>query len=235
LCSYVPVEYRHVICSYFFLSSAAVPDVSTYTYEETSGYYYDASSGLYYDSKSQYYFNSSTNEYMYWSAEHNTYLPANSNATSASKQNEPEEDVVVDKKKVEKVKCAKKIAKDMEKWAKTLNQKKDKAAQPTASAPEPEKQKKPGREQNSFEDIAFSIMLKKPMPGSSLSSGTKNGGLAKLAVAGYGSDSEEEQPASSSSAAAVSKPGAEVPHTDWEKMACLLCKRQFPSKEKLIK
>ena len=46
----------------------AVPDVSTYTYEETSGYYYDTVTGLYYDAKSQYYFNSATNEYVYWSA-----------------------------------------------------------------------------------------------------------------------------------------------------------------------
>ena len=32
---------------------AAVPDVSTYQYDETSGYYYDASTGLYYDANSQ--------------------------------------------------------------------------------------------------------------------------------------------------------------------------------------
>ena len=32
---------------------AAVPDVSTYVYDESSGYYYDASTGLYYDANSQ--------------------------------------------------------------------------------------------------------------------------------------------------------------------------------------
>ena len=32
---------------------SAVPDVSTYTYDETSGYYYDASTGLYYDPNTQ--------------------------------------------------------------------------------------------------------------------------------------------------------------------------------------
>jgi len=31
----------------------AVPDVSTYVYDESSGYYYDASTGLYYDANSQ--------------------------------------------------------------------------------------------------------------------------------------------------------------------------------------
>jgi len=33
--------------------AAAVPDVSTYVYDESSGYYYDASTGLYYDANSQ--------------------------------------------------------------------------------------------------------------------------------------------------------------------------------------
>lgn len=32
---------------------AAVPDVSTYQYDETSGYYYDPQTGLYYDPNSQ--------------------------------------------------------------------------------------------------------------------------------------------------------------------------------------
>ena len=35
------------------LVAAAVPDVSTYVYDETSGYYYDASTGLYYDANTQ--------------------------------------------------------------------------------------------------------------------------------------------------------------------------------------
>jgi len=35
------------------LAAAAVPDVSTYVYDETSGYYYDASTGLYYDANTQ--------------------------------------------------------------------------------------------------------------------------------------------------------------------------------------
>lgn len=31
----------------------AVPDVSTYHYDESSGYYYDPHTGLYYDANSQ--------------------------------------------------------------------------------------------------------------------------------------------------------------------------------------
>ncbi len=214
------------MCSLILLRilSSAVPDVSTYTYEETSGYYYDPTTGLYYDAKSQYYYNSTSNEYMYWSAEHSTYLPANN--SGASKSNEPEDDSVVDKKKAEKVKTAKKIAKDMEKWAKTLNQKKEKSAQPPP--PEsPAATKKSAREQqSSAEDIAFSIMLKKPV--------SSNNGLSKLA--NYGSDSEDDPPASAKPPPPASQDPAEAPRlTDWDKMACLLCKRQFPSKEKLQK
>lgn len=32
---------------------AAVPDTSTYQYDESSGYYYDPTTGLYYDPNSQ--------------------------------------------------------------------------------------------------------------------------------------------------------------------------------------
>ena len=213
---------------------SAVPDVSTYTYEETSGYYYDASTGLYYDAKSQYYFNSKTKEYMYWCAEHSTYLPANQNATS--NKNEPEEGAVVDRKKVEKVKTAKNIAKQMEKWAKTLNQKKDKSQTVAPSAPEPEKSKieKAREALNRSEDIAFSIMQGKPMPEASVSS-LRRGAAGLDRLTGYGSDSAEEEPQQRPQPTPQTAPPSDEQLTDWVKMACLLCQRQFPSKEKLQK
>ena len=133
--------------------------MSSYKYEETSGYYYDASTGLYYDAKSQYYFNSKTKEYMYWSADHSTYLPA-AGASASTAKSEPEEGAVVDKKKVEKVKSAKNIAKQMEKWAKTLNQKKEKAQTAAApAAPEPEKSKLE-KAREALNRKVFSILIK---------------------------------------------------------------------------
>lgn len=54
----------------------AVPDVSTYHYDESSGYYYDPSTGLYYDPNSQYYYNSHTQQFLYWDAESFSYQPA---------------------------------------------------------------------------------------------------------------------------------------------------------------
>ncbi len=51
-----------------------------------------------------------------------------------------------------------------------------------------------------------------------------------VASYGGGSDSEEEQDQNGSSNA-----DAEQPLTDWTKLICLLCKRQFPSREVLVK
>jgi len=181
------------------------PDVSSYQYDETSGYYYDPVSTLYYDANSQYYFNSKTSKFCYWDAQHETFLPA------------PEGDEKSDEKKVvtkDKVKTAKRIQKDMEKWAKTLNQRKDQSKASSVASPDNSN----SSSQKGAEDIAFQILQRKEEKPDS--------GLPGLA--GYGSEEEEEeQPASSSL--------AELKLTDWEKLACLLCKRQFQSKEKLTK
>merc|ERR1719336_1589868 len=76
-------------------------------------------------------FDSKTNKYVYWSPEHHTFLPA---PDSDSKK--PDDEKKKDEKK-DKVKTAKRIAKDMEKWAKTLNQKAkgQPIASPAAAAP----------------------------------------------------------------------------------------------------
>merc|ERR1740128_1261769 len=103
------------------------PDVSSYQYDETSGYYYDPVSTLYYDANSQYYFNSKTSKFCYWDAQHETFLPA------------PEGEDKSDDKKIvskDKVKTAKRIQKDMEKWAKTLNQRKDQSKSNSVASPE---------------------------------------------------------------------------------------------------
>lgn len=182
------------------------PDVSSYQYDETSGYYYDPVSTLYYDANSQYYFNSKTSKFCYWDAQQETFLPA------------PEGDEKSDDKKVgskDKVKTAKRIQKDMEKWAKTLNQRKDQSKTNSVVSPD----SSGSSAQKGAEDIAFSILQRKEEK--------SDNGLPGLA--GYGSEEEEEEPPSSSSSL------AELKLTDWEKLACLLCKRQFQSKEKLSK
>ncbi|XP_013148119.1 PREDICTED: RNA-binding protein 5-A-like [Papilio polytes] len=116
------------------------PDVRTFMYDETSGYYYDPATGLYYDGATQYFYNSQLSLYMYWDATSSTYIAATQahqntdqpklpSPPEATTENtiikEPEEKKKKDKE--DKVKVAKKIAKDMERWARTLNQKKENA------------------------------------------------------------------------------------------------------------
>ena len=143
----------------------------------------------------------------------------------------------------EKVKSAKRIAKDMEKWAKTLNQRKDAAKSNVAPAETGSNRgavSAIGGNNGGTSDVAFSILQKKSAVGGG------GGGLAGLA--GYGSDSEEEggsgKAAASSSGAAASSGGSaaggskapkEEDLVDFAKLACLLCQRQFPSGEKLQK
>lgn len=135
----------------------STPDVSSYRYDEASGYYYDSLTGFYYDPNSQYYYNSQTRQYLYWDAKKQTYLsvPASQPTTSAVIESAPalkteqKTAAVISSSAViahapvlsikkdtqskeknnsqDKVKIAKKVAKDMEKWAKTLNQKKESA------------------------------------------------------------------------------------------------------------
>lgn len=219
-----------------------IPDVSTYQYDKTSGYYYDPYTTLYYDANSQYYYNSKLTKFLYWDGTRNTYLPAPTSSTvpsvggaanggaagmalaapasDAEKKEKPEKD--------DKVKVAKRIAKDMEKWAKTLNHKKEIAKQNLVAAQAAASNTKA----QGSADIGFSVLERKeptqsalyidPDPAPFLS---KTESL--VANYGQGSDSEDET--------AENTANEDKQHTDWVKLACLLCKRQFPSKDVLLK
>uniref|UniRef100_A0A7N6BTT8 RNA binding motif protein 5 n=1 Tax=Anabas testudineus TaxID=64144 RepID=A0A7N6BTT8_ANATE len=107
-----------------------VPDTSTYQYDESSGYYYDPQTGLYYDPNTQYYYNSQTQQYLYWDNEKQTYVPASADTNAGQNENsataggkEPKEGK--EKKEKPKSKTAQQIAKDMERWAKSLNKQKE--------------------------------------------------------------------------------------------------------------
>uniref|UniRef100_A0A8C5G9Y0 RNA-binding protein 5-like n=1 Tax=Gouania willdenowi TaxID=441366 RepID=A0A8C5G9Y0_GOUWI len=109
----------------------AVPDTSSYQYDESSGYYYDPQTGFYYDPNTHYYYNSQTQQYLYWDSEKQTYVPAPASANAGQNDiaasvsatgngKEPKE-----KKEKPKSKTAQQIAKDMERWAKSLNKQKE--------------------------------------------------------------------------------------------------------------
>ena len=124
----------------------------------------------------------------------------------------------------------------MEKWAKTLNQK-SKGGQPA-----PQTAPSSGGSSlahsvtigKSTEDLAFSMLQNKKDDNESTPSASS---LSKLS--GYGSDSgPEDQPDQQTNSASNSGEAVnldEQQFTDWSKLACLLCKRQFPSREKLTK
>jgi len=219
-----------------------IPDVSTYQYEESSGYYYDAATTLYYDASSQYYYNGNTGQFLYWDGDRQTYLPAPTDA-SASTANGQEDGTKKKEDKKEKVKIAKKIAKDMEKWAKTLNSQKE--------SKNFKKNFMPLGGDSAVADVGFAVMEQRkgiditqlkaskeenslmPPPGSALAANAP-GAIPGL-VASYGGDSDDDESASSDRDDAASQAAAEAKLLDFTKMACLLCKRQFPNQEVLMK
>lgn len=246
----------------FIFTSLATPDVSRYQYDETSGYYYDPSTGLYYDAHSQYYYNNETGAYLYWDQRRSTYILATPASTQAALQESLAQDLQADQKdekkekgkdkdnnKHDKVKVAKKIVKDMEKWAKQLNQKKDYTV---VATPQPIL---PGRGDlgeapstsraaagGAYADVGFSILEKKER-------GKLNEYVSPPAAApinklvnayGGGSDSDDDNAGAPSAAAVAGGGGAggavdEMDYVDFQKLTCLLCKRAFQSHDILQK
>ncbi|XP_053620454.1 RNA-binding protein 5-A-like [Plodia interpunctella] len=208
------------------------PDVRTFLYDETSGYYYDPSTGLYYDGNTQYFYNSQTSQYMYWDASSSTYIAATQsqqnteqpklpNPPTATAENtiakEPEEKKKKDKE--DKVKVAKKIAKDMERWARTLNQKKENARSNIVM----EQPLDTGTSKGSA-DIGFSVLGAGPS-------------LPPPVVREISPPPASTDDFLMKKVAGSSEPMFESDEgiIDWAKLTCLLCKRKFPSTDVLNK
>ncbi|KAF6100866.1 RNA binding motif protein 5 [Phyllostomus discolor] len=135
----------------------AVPDTSTYQYDESSGYYYDPTTGLYYDPNSQYYYNSLTQQYLYWDGEKETYVPAAESGPHPQAGLPPAKEGK-EKKEKPKSKTAQQIAKDMERWAKSLNKQKENfknSFQPVSVSREEE------RKESAAADAGFALFEKK--------------------------------------------------------------------------
>ncbi|XP_059185329.1 RNA-binding protein 5 isoform X2 [Centropristis striata] len=219
--------------------TGTAPDTSTYQYDESSGYYYDPQTGLYYDPNSQYYYNSQTQQYLYWDSEKQTYVPAATDASfgqnDASAPGSKESKEGKEKKEKPKSKTAQQIAKDMERWAKSLNKQKENFK----SSFQPISQEE--RKEAAAADAGFILFEKKAgcldrlMPelprGPEEEPPTSSVNTSKCGlVAAYSGDSDPEEGAAESDGG-----GGTDKLTDWEKMACLLCRRQFPNKEGLIR
>lgn len=154
--------------------------------------------------------------------------------------------------KPDKVKVAKKIVKDMEKWAKQLNQKKDmNMLQPQLQAPtqidEPQPIVKHSM-RSGYADVGFSILENKERIGSVATTMGSVSHINKL-VSSYGSDSDNEQndhqphqqqqqqpkQQHHSSSSYDSGLACENDYIDFDKLTCLLCKRAFQSLDILNK
>ncbi|XP_055937947.1 RNA-binding protein 5-like [Argiope bruennichi] len=246
-----------------------LPDISTYQYDESSGYYYDASTGLYYDANSQYYYNSESQQYLYWDGEHQTYLPVAATdgtvqsiisspptvtpqGNSSANSTEPEEQEKNKNKKEEKldkVKIAKKIAKDMEKWAKTLNQKKENAklgivaSPPVSIAPTHITMASDMSRHSATADAGFAILEKRTTLAerNALMAELDNKlsvSATKTTLVSYGDDSDSDTEPDSSQPNIKKLENNKIDESkfvDLSKMACLLCKRQFPNKDALTR
>ncbi|KAM3877833.1 RNA-binding protein 5-like [Diretmus argenteus] len=211
-------------------NTSVVPDISTYQYDEPSGYYYDPQTGLYYDPNSQYYYNSQTQQYLYWDGEKQTYIPASDTTSTeqvTANSKEPKE-----KKDKPKSKSAQQIAKDMERWAKSFNKQKE-CVKSSFNGPSKEEE----RRESAAADAGFTLFEKKQSGGFEThfllheqAKITEQEASAKSGlVAAYNGDSDPEE-------AGPDKAEEEAEQlTDWNKMACLLCRRQFPSKEALLR
>ncbi|KAJ8361158.1 hypothetical protein SKAU_G00176830 [Synaphobranchus kaupii] len=212
-------------------NASGAPDTSTYQYDESSGYYYDSQSGLYYDPNTQYFYNSQTQQYLYWDSEKQTYVPA-ANAGPAQTSNTPSATGPKEKKEKPKSKTAQQIAKDMERWAKSMNKQKERPFHTLTQARDEE------RRESAVADAGFTLFERKQAGGFEkqqlmaelLKSREEENPLKDQSwlVADSGdSDPEEAEPEKS-------EEGVDV-LTDWKKMACLLCRRQFPNKDALMR
>uniref|UniRef100_A0A087XII8 RNA binding motif protein 10 n=1 Tax=Poecilia formosa TaxID=48698 RepID=A0A087XII8_POEFO len=229
------------------LKQYPVPDVSTYQYDESSGFYYDPFTGLYYDPNSQYYYNANTQQYMYWDGEKQTYTPAasQSNAEGASvKDGASSSDSTASKEKKEKPKSktAQQIAKDMERWAKSLNRQKENMRS-VSSSPAVGSSRGPGHSrfddyrESASADAGYAVLEKKgalservPSFLDQIRQSTEQHSPPQQSglVPAYSAESDSEDEG-------ADKDEKEGRLTDWVKLACLLCRRQFPSKEALIR
>uniref|UniRef100_A0A8C5G9X8 RNA-binding protein 5-like n=1 Tax=Gouania willdenowi TaxID=441366 RepID=A0A8C5G9X8_GOUWI len=236
----VQVTYTQTAVPNIVFFFPAVPDTSSYQYDESSGYYYDPQTGFYYDPNTHYYYNSQTQQYLYWDSEKQTYVPAPASANAGQNDiaasvsatgngKEPKE-----KKEKPKSKTAQQIAKDMERWAKSLNKQKENfrsSFQPISQEEKREAaaadagftlfEKKVSNQTFFFIIILFSVVCKDLKPIN-----------LQTIVAAYSGDSDPEE---GTAGDADAGDGGHDTLTDWTKLACLLCRRQFPSKEGLIR
>ncbi|KAM7402245.1 hypothetical protein PAMP_017502 [Pampus punctatissimus] len=143
--------------------------------------------------------------------------------------------------------AAVKIMKDMERWAKIQNRQKESVRSPS---PLLKTGMDDDRRQSKSADAGFAVferkisggddIFKKPLapPKKDEKSKRPMGSLGMLAsdyAAGSDEEVEEDKEEAAKSSQGSQSDDKEDKLTDWKKMACLLCRRQFPNKDALIR
>ncbi|XP_008284437.1 RNA-binding protein 6 isoform X3 [Stegastes partitus] len=143
--------------------------------------------------------------------------------------------------------AAVKIMKDMERWAKIQNRQKESVRAPS---PVLKMGMDDDRRQSKSADAGFAIferkisggddLFKKPLapPKKDEKSKRPMGSLGLLAsdyAAGSDEEVEEDKDDGAKSSQGSQPDDKDDKLTDWKKMACLLCRRQFPNKDALIR
>ncbi|KRZ45904.1 RNA-binding protein 5 [Trichinella pseudospiralis] len=245
------------------------PNVSQFQYDQTSGYYYDPTTGLYYDSNSQYFYNNTTQQFLYWDSCCQTYLPVVSSQgedAGGGEEASTAKDKKTAKPKQEKVKVAKKIQKDMEKWAKALNHRKEAVSTTATSSSKvvaaPEAEAAVATAAVATAAVATAAEAANlPISASTVAdvvaedavaqtSSTANAAfmmlertvadpefqLDQVMMIHHSADvtSDDENPLKKFTSVELMNLEKE-PDVDWEKLVCLLCRRQFPTKDMLEK
>ncbi|NXJ01765.1 RBM5 protein, partial [Psophia crepitans] len=202
----------------------AVPDTSTYQYDESSGYYYDPITGLYYDPNSQYYYNALTQQYLYWDGEKETYMPAAEGVTYQQTATTTTTKEVKEKKEKPKSKTAQQVKDKAGLLIRRVHTVKQGAVPLNAVR----------RETAALHPVSCDLKIK----GGELSEQTTlrfrllktwSAGQRRGLVAAYSGDSDNDEDL------LERMENEEEKLTDWKKMACLLCRRQFPNKDALIR
>uniref|UniRef100_A0A182K4M0 RNA-binding protein 5 n=1 Tax=Anopheles christyi TaxID=43041 RepID=A0A182K4M0_9DIPT len=256
-------------------------ETSGFYYDPATGLYYDANSQYYYNSETSSYLYWDPDNQTYIAAPASTSaagstatttgtsasVSVSENTTTTTQQHptlaESAERLEKSKTKEQsqpqdKVKVAKKIVKDMEKWAKQLNQKKDYSViQPPARIEEatlfsslgpskPLPEPLVGLGNGGYADVGFSLLEKKERAGVSAAS-MVGGSSAATSTYPAGSSNVVKSVTSATSAYGGSDSDndfgdggegsgpAERDLVDFERLTCLLCKRAFQSQEILMK
>ncbi|RDD43191.1 RNA-binding protein 5 [Trichoplax sp. H2] len=226
--------------SYESTSQQDTTDNAQYTYDEKTGYYYYPSTGLYYDPNSQYFYNSTTGQYLYWSSETNSYVPVSNTGDTKDTASKAGGDAEMEKDKSSKIKIsfsAKKVMKDMERWAKTsttfkvqqpdeASAKKSKGFVPIGSN-QPEASTHNQTVQAIFANIASTA--KDNLASQEEVHKADDIDIESRGAVTYGSSASLDLPMLDS---VVVTPESLL---DLNRFACLLCRRQFSSKDTLMK